>query len=313
MIRVFCALAVAASASTAAPASLPAGRLVTVAEGVRLYVREVGRGSPIVVLHGGPGLDMNYLAADLTPLVTLPPGNRLIFYDQRGSGRSTLSSNVTADQLVADLDALRVRLGLQRLTLLGHSWGAGLAVLYAAAHPDRVDRMILADAIAPRFSGLSGYGAELRSRLTEDERALVDAALAKRNAARTPAQHAAACRAFWGVFAKAYFSDQRAVARDKGDICAASGASIANGLAVNASVMAGLGQWDWRPAAATVAAPVLVIHGAEDPIRIDNAREWAETIPHARLVVLPRAGHMSYVEQPDAFFKAVTEFLGSRE
>jgi proline iminopeptidase len=280
--------------------------LIAVAPGVRLFVKQIGRSSPLVIVHGGPGLDMNYLVENLAPFGRT---HRLIFYDQRGSGRSTLTTNVTADQHVQDLEMLRRRLRLPQLTLLGHSWGAGLAALYAMAHPDRVDRIILADAIPPRRSGLTGYGAELRSRLTEQERTRVDDADAARRSAKTPEEHVAACRSFWGVFARAYFSDPDAAARDRGDLCASSGEALANGLAVNESVMSRLGDYDWRAAARGFRMPVLVIHGEQDPIRLENAREWAETIPRARLVILPRAGHMSYVEQPAQFFAAVEEFL----
>jgi proline iminopeptidase len=288
-----------------APARPPQG-LVTVAPGVRLFVREIGHGSPIVVLHGGPGLDMNYLAADLEPLGR---SHRVVFYDQRGAGRSSLDPAVTAADLVADLDALRRSLKLDRLTLLGHSWGGGLAALYAFDHPDRVERLILVDSIPARRSGLAGYGDRLQGRLSEDDRARFRDALSAREQAKTGAEQVAACRAYWGALAKAYFSDPAAAARDKGDLCSASGEAIANGVAVNASVMGGLGDYDWRAAASKIAVPTLVIHGADDPIPVDTAREWASIIPNARLVVIPHAGHMSYVEQPDQFFGAIERFL----
>src|SRR5207248_7381684 len=113
---------------------------VTVAPGVQLFVHEEGAGPPVIVVHGGPGLDSNYLAPDLQPL---SQAHRVIYYDQRGSGRSTLSNRVTADMLVSDLDALRQRLRLSKIALLGHSWGSGLAALYAAAHPESVSRLVL--------------------------------------------------------------------------------------------------------------------------------------------------------------------------
>ncbi len=287
-------------------ASRPREATVAVAPGVRLFVREIGHGSPIVVLHGGPGLDMNYLATDLEPLAS---AHRVVFYDQRGSGRSSLDAAVTAADLVADLDALRRSLKLDRLTLLGHSWGGGLAALYAFDHPDHVERLILVDSIPARKIELAGYGDRLQGRLSEDDRERFRDALAAREQAKTAAEHVAACRAYWGALAKAYFSDPAAVARDKGDLCSAPGEAIANGVAVNASVMGALGEYDWRAAAARITVPTLVIHGADDPIPVDTAREWASTIPNARLVVIPHAGHMSYVEQPDQFFGAIERFL----
>lgn len=90
---------------------------------------------------------MSYLAADLEPLAAR---RTLLFYDQRGAGRSTLvtdSTSLDAQRFAEDLEALRAHFGMPRLTLLGHSWGAGVAALYAARHPERVGRLLIVDAI----------------------------------------------------------------------------------------------------------------------------------------------------------------------
>src|SRR5206468_3820024 len=110
--------------------------------GVRLYTRRVGDGPPVVVLHGGPGAHHDYL---LPQYDRLARGRSLIYYDQRGGGRSPVGRDVPVgwQEHVADLEALRARSGLERLTLLGYSWGGLLAVLYALKHPDRVERLAL--------------------------------------------------------------------------------------------------------------------------------------------------------------------------
>ena len=98
--------------------------------GVRLFYRGVGDGADtIVVLHGGPGFTMDYIAADLEPLAGR---HTLIFYDQRGTGGSTLvsdSAGLDAQRFVEDVEAVRLHFALERLVLLGHSWGTGLAAL----------------------------------------------------------------------------------------------------------------------------------------------------------------------------------------
>src|SRR5687767_9821477 len=95
--------------------------------GVRIAYRIVGTGrDTLIVIHGGPGLTMDYLAADFEPLARR---HALVFYDQRGTGRSTLvtdSTALTGARFAEDLEALRRHLRLERVNLLGHSWGAGV-------------------------------------------------------------------------------------------------------------------------------------------------------------------------------------------
>jgi proline iminopeptidase len=112
-------------------------------DGARLYCRAVGEGPPIVVLHGGPDFDHTYLLPEMDRLAD---AFRLVYYDQRGRGRS--SGNVEPGEVgieseVADLDGLRRRLGSGSVAILGHSWGGVLAMEYAARRPDRVSHLIL--------------------------------------------------------------------------------------------------------------------------------------------------------------------------
>ena len=110
--------------------------------GVTLYERRVGDGPSVIVLHGGPGAHHDYLLPGFDRLAT---GRTLVYYDQRGGGRSAVAREVPVGwrEQVADLEALREAWGLPTLTLAGYSWGALLAVLYALEHPDRVERLAL--------------------------------------------------------------------------------------------------------------------------------------------------------------------------
>src|SRR5687768_1220416 len=128
---------------------------VNAGSGVRLFYRLVGTGTePVVLIHGGPGLTSDYLADDLMPMAR---DHSLLIYDQRGIGRSTLvsdSASLAANRYVDDLEAIRKHLGLEQLTLLGHSWGAAPATLYAMQYPERVRRMILVGTIPAQQSAL---------------------------------------------------------------------------------------------------------------------------------------------------------------
>src|SRR3989454_11155148 len=109
-------------------------------DGVRLYTRRVGSGPPVVALHGGPGAHHDYL---LPQYDLLARGRTLLYYDQRGGGRSPVGRDTPVGwrEHVADLEALRRHWSIDRLTLLGYSWGGLLAVLYWLEHPERVDRL----------------------------------------------------------------------------------------------------------------------------------------------------------------------------
>lgn len=117
---------------------------------VDLFYRTVGEGDQTVVfLHGGPGFCLEYLLPDVQPLAR---NRRLLLYDQRSSGRSTLirdPSRNTVDDMVEDLEAIRKSFELSELTLVGHSWGSLLAGLYAVEYPSNVNRMVLIASPAP--------------------------------------------------------------------------------------------------------------------------------------------------------------------
>ncbi|WP_282602021.1 prolyl aminopeptidase [Paracoccus sp. PARArs4] len=127
------------------PASEPFARhMLEVGDGHTLYVEECGNpaGRPVVVLHGGPG-------GGCSPFMRRffdPRHFRVILFDQRGCGRSRPQASVEANttpHLVADIETIRTRLGIERWLLFGGSWGATLAVAYAEAHPDRVTGLVL--------------------------------------------------------------------------------------------------------------------------------------------------------------------------
>jgi proline iminopeptidase len=278
---------------------------------VRLHYQLRGSGrDTLVVLHGGPGLSSAYLAPDLDILAN---DYTLFFYDQRGAGRSTVLTDPARLRLadhVSDLEAVRQHLGLERMVLLGHSWGAALAAHYARVYPDRVARLILVDAIPPRATP---YMQQFSRNLTAWMDSAMEARLATLDAARRDASDpVAACREYWSVFVRGYFSDPddtAAHARMHGDVCNAPPEAILNFEVVNSSALEPLGDWDWRGEFSQVRAPVLIIHGDKDPIPVASAAEWRAAFPEARLVILEGAGHFSYLERPEAFLSAVNTFL----
>jgi proline iminopeptidase len=276
--------------------------------GVRLFYRIVGTGrDTVVVLHGGPGFSMGYIASDLEPLAAR---HVLVFYDQRGTGRSTLvtdSASLDAQRFGDDLEAVRKNFKLRRLTLLAHSWGAAVAALYAAKHPDRVGRLLIVDGISVRrpyhAPGLQSLDTRRDSATQSRLRELAAARLAHPG-------DAAACRAYYGLWFVATFADSAALHRSRGDFCAGSPEALENKIkSVDRFTLRSLGDWDWRPALRAVTAPALVIRGTIDHVPLESAREWAAALPNGRLLQMQGSGHFPYLDRPDQFFAAVEIFL----
>jgi proline iminopeptidase len=281
---------------------------VKVDGGVQLYYRLVGTSrDTVVVLHGGPGFNMEYFAKDLTPLTT---SHALLFYDQRGAGRSSLvtdSADLDGQRFAEDLEAVRQHFGLHRMVLLGHSWGAGVAALYASRYPERIERLVIVDGIPLQQKELARAFQELEVRRDSSTRARMQQ---WREARLANPGDATACRAYYVLWFGPFFGDALAASRSQGDFCAGTAAARRNKIAsVDRFVAASLGEWDWRPALRRVEAPALIIHGSADVLPVESGREWAATLPNARLVLLEGVGHFPYLEAPDAFFSAVDVFL----
>jgi proline iminopeptidase len=250
---------------------------------------------------------MEYFAKDLTTLAT---SHMLLFYDQRGAGRSSLvtdSAALDGQRFAEDLEAVRQHFGLQHVTLLGHSWGAGVAALYASRYPERVERLVIVDGIPLQHKELAQAFQELAARRDSSTRTQMQKWWEARVA--NPGD-TTACRAYYVLWFRPFFADSSAASRSQGDFCAGTAAARRNKIAsVDRFVAASLGEWDWRPALRRVGAPALVIHGSADVLPVEGGREWAATLPNARLVVLEGVGHFPYLEAPDAFFTAVDVFL----
>lgn len=304
-------LAAPLAAQPAAPPAPPREGYVVTPDSARLYYRVAGRGrDTVIAVHGGPGVDLESIAGDFAPLER---AHTVIFYDQRGAGRSTLPADTTqlsAATQVADLDAVRRHFGLRRVALVAHSYGPLLAATYALAHPEAVSRMVFFGPVPPRRGDLwTRYGRTMEARLDSAARAAL--ADADRRLADTTADARQACRDYWAVALRPRLADPaRTLRLVRSDLCASDPRGIRYGLTVtNRVVMGTYGDWDLRDRLRTLATPTLVVHGAEDAIPMDLVREWTTAMPAARLVAVPGAGHFPYVEQPARVWPAVLAFL----
>jgi proline iminopeptidase len=284
---------------------------VVTPDSASLYYRVIGSGADtIIAIHGGPGVDLESIAGDFA---ALGANHVVIFYDQRGTGKSTLptdTTRLTATQQVADLDAVRRQFGLARVTLVAHSYGPLLAATYAIAHPDVVRRMVFFGPVPPRRGTFwTRFAQSLATKL--DSSAKLRMAAANRLLSDTTIDAQQACRRYWAEAMRPRLAEtDRTLPLIKSDLCASAPAGIRYGLrTTNRIVMASYGDWDIRAALRKVPAPTLIVHGEEESIPMDLVEEWVSALPHARLMRVPRAAHFTYAERPDLVWPAVEAFL----
>ncbi|MFI0926971.1 alpha/beta fold hydrolase [Streptomyces sp. NPDC021012] len=274
----------------------------TTCDGTELAYRVQGEGAPLVCLAGGPMRDAGYLG----DLGGLTAHRALVLLDARGTGASAAPADpgtYRCDRQVGDVEALRAHLGLERIDLLGHSAGGNLAVLYAAAHPERVRSLVLVTSLA-RALGIGTTDEEW------DEAAEVFADrpwYPEARAALDATGPDTPLRRVHEITAPFAYGRWDAAAQEH----AAGSGRETNWEA--APAYHGAGAYDpeaTRRALGALTAPVLVLAGEYDAGPTPaKAAEAAALFPHAELVVQPGAGHYPWIDDADAFVRPLAAFL----
>lgn len=280
---------------------------ISVDDEVRLYYCTMGSGSNKVIIPSVCGLK-----DDLVEL--LIHGCRLIFYDQRGRGRSDTDpddSRIWTDYEVRDMESVRQYFGFEQISIMGWSYMGGISALYAAKHPDRVKQLILMCPVSPRsnapYDDPEGREKKGTSRLDSTK---VEQLKAMQEAGEDIENPVDYCRENIQVYYPSKMGKPDALVRMRSDPCV-----FPNEWEHNMSE-----HWqkhfppdslerDWRPKVSSVKAKTLVIHGVEDLIPIEASREWVISIPNARLLCIPGVGHFPHLESPKVFFSSVKGFL----
>jgi proline-specific peptidase len=271
---------------------LPAGR-------ARLYYREIGHGPPVIVLHGGPDFDHNYLLPELDRLAD---SFRLIYYDQRGrgsSGEHVQPEDVTLESELQDVDLVLDYFRLPAAVLLGHSWGCLLAMEYATRHPHRVSHLALLNSAPASHADRLFFLQERRRKSAADIEA-------KQAIAATPSYRSGDLAAD----AEYYRAHFRATIRDPDQLervvrrlrVAFTPEGVRKARAIEQRLYNqtyDLGEYDLLPRLSRLRIPARVLHGEHDFIPLECAAHIAAAIPGARLIELSDCGHFSFLECPE--------------
>jgi proline iminopeptidase len=269
-------------------------------DGVTLYYDVVGKGEPVVLLSGGPGFSPEYLR----PVAgALAKKYSLVLFHQRGTGKSALAKYdgpvLELKKLVADLDALRRELKQEKLTIVGHSFGGILSMMYTREHPDRIRALALIDSGGPTLAAVPKFNANLAARFSDEEKLRIKE---WSDPEKLKNDHKRAVFEITKAKTPAYFAD-----RTKAQLFIDSMNDQWFNDAVFWGVAMQMSTLDLREGLEKVKAPVLVIHGKQDPL--ESADEVHATFPGSRLVLIENAGHFPWMEQPEKVYAALDGFL----
>ena len=269
--------------------------------GNQVYYTTIGQGRPMLLMHGGSGLDHTYFRPWLD---TLSDQVQLIYYDQLGQGRSTRPEsyeNISMSTWADEADALRAFLGFDHIILLGHSFGGFIAQEYALRYGDHLDGLILCDT-APVLDYQDVIMANARSRGTPEQVQAVIAGLS------SPVADDASFQQLWNTILPLYFNTyDPAVAKQMDDATQYSAQGFNQGMGVclpTFNVLSRLGE---------ITVPTLVMAGRHDWITppAQAAERLHAQLPNSELVIFEDSGHFPFIEEHDKFVAAVHDWINS--
>ena len=274
--------------------------------GTSLFYKTMGSGEPIVVLHGGPGFDHRQF---LPYIWELAARHKVILFDQRGTGLSSGpidSKSISIDSFIADIEGVRNAFGIERMNLLGHSWGGILAMHYGVRHPENLRSLVLCSTAAS-FESFGQMRETYEANRLPDDAALLQEIYSSDGFQNGDPQ---AVERFWRIYFKPYFADQELASRL--DLQFTEN-SIMYGNEVAGHIFESIGEFDLHEELQVIRCPTLVIHGDADPMPVKYAEMIHDSIDGSELVIAEGAGHWLFVDATDTFTSSVLDFLDEVE
>lgn len=272
---------------------------VTVEDGIQLHYKTIGNGPQVVIIPAGM-----YLEYEFERLAN--KGRTLIFYDPRSRGRSsriTDPSRIGMDFEISDMEAIRKHFNKDKISLVGWSYLGAIVVLYSSMYPEYVERVIQIGPLPPSQE----ISAKSTLNPVDKERQASLQQMRKQGTDKSDPERF--CRAYWETYMTRMFCDPSKINQFRSEYY-----KFPNELPDNVNfqfmgLFKSFGKWDWRERVQNLNVPVLTIQGDHDTIPMEGARTWVSSLPNARLLVIPNAGHFPFVEDPELFHTAVDTFL----
>ena len=257
-----------------------------------------GDASTILTMHGGLGFDHTYMRRGFDRLAS--DDRRVVFYDHRGNGRSddAPADSITIEQLADDAAALLDHLGVERATALGHSYGGFVAQEFALRHPDRLDKLVLADTTPGQLGANESPDDTEPGPPTPDEWIALMSQL--------PAND--------DEFAAGFPAIAPFYLHDRGDAMLARLDAAKDGTILRVAPMIRgfevLATWSSVDRLSAIDAPTLLLVGRHDVhTSWPQSTRIARRMPNAEVVIFENSAHFPWIEEPDAFYAALESFL----
>ena len=259
-----------------------------------------GASTPVIVANGGPGLSHVYMLQN-DVWTRLSHHRQIVFFDQRGTGKSKNvkpDASWGMDAQVSDLEAVRAKFGFQKFDLVGDSYGGLLAMAYAAAHPEHIEKLILSDSAAPAWKDIVRVLPDVYPDVLEQI-----AAREKSSGGGT----AAADQRIRDHFLMLFYSEANR------DAYLSGVKDLESVPQVSAAVQKATKTLDLTPELPKFKFPTMVITGRFD-MNVTPVTAWNiyKAIPGAKFVVFEKSGHLPSYEEPDKYVQVVEEFVGER-
>ena len=276
-------------------------------DGLTLYYQISGTGNPLFLISMGPGYAPNYLfeVAD-----SLSDDFQVIILHQRGTGLSKMDSinmhNMNMDLYLKDIEELRKHLNLEKISLMGNSFGGIITMSYAVKYPDQIKLLILVGSGGIDLEFLTYFRSNIQSRLSIEEVEEIQkwAALIGTNERVREANYE-----MLKITVPAYFYDKRYAEKLLKDITEESYNYLVSDLLWMDLITKG---YDLKPKFEDFKPQALIMIGRQDIVGETTAYKMNNSIPNSQLMFIEECGHFPWIEQPEIFYRAVTEFFNNK-
>lgn len=278
------------------------GTLLSV-NGTKLYIKELGNGSPIIVVHGGPGLNHSYF---LPHLNSLAKNHRVIFYDQRACGNSSGdldSTQMNLDLFVEDIEAIRESLNLAKISILTHSWGGLVGMKYAAKYSSNISFLILSNTVSPKFGEFENEtNQRLKVRISKED------SLQRSNIIQSAEFKSGNLQSYTNLF-KLSFKPSFYYSSSLSKMKLILPPDFLSKRKVLFYMSKELSGYDFYPDLKNITCKTLIIHGAYDGMPLELSQKIQRSIANSKLVVIKKAGHFPFIDRPQKYADLLTKFI----
>lgn len=271
--------------------------------GSKIFCRTIGAGESLIIVHGGPGLAHDYLFESFKQL---NDNYRLIFYDQRGCGKSEEIKEdqpVTMETMIEDLEGVRREFQLEKMNLVGQSWGALIAINYVLKYPNNVKNLILLEPAPGSSEYLQQVQQTIMNRLSKKELERLTEISQNPDLRKDPDLF----KEFMNIRMKTYFYDSTLA--EKKNFNYFDSDRIKKFFSSSANFGPYMLSYNLYEKLKKIKCPTLIIHGEYDIIPTEAIERMGLEIINSELHIVEKSGHFVHIEKPEFYFAAIRNFL----